>query len=66
MPTDGHYGYRNESPRRRAWEAHYRAKGCSTTKAYDVACRKIARSHTWPPAQPLRRRPVCAGYRASF
>ncbi len=41
--------YRNECQRLAAWRAHYMAKGCSSTKADDVARRKIRSSHTWPP-----------------
>lgn len=33
----------------KAWTAHYRAKGCSSTKARDVAYRKVQRKSTWPP-----------------
>lgn len=51
MPTNGwDIGYRNESPRIRAWTAHYMAKGCSDTKANSVAREKVRRSRTWPPA----------------
>ena len=49
MPGDPHtYEYRNESRRIAAWTAHYLAKGCNSTKARDVACRKVRRSRTWP------------------
>lgn len=44
--------YRNESPRIRAWEAHYMAKGCSATKAAAIARNKVEQSHTWPPGRP--------------
>lgn len=43
--------YFNDSARLRAWEAHYAAKGCSPTKARDVAIRKCFRSSTWPATQ---------------
>lgn len=50
MPTDGwYYEYRNNSPRIRAWAAHYERKGCHPVKAYRVASDKVRRSHTWPP-----------------
>ena len=42
---------RNESKRIAAWTAHYLAKGCNSTKARDVACRKVRQSWTWPPQQ---------------
>lgn len=45
------YGYRNESPRIAAWKAHYMRKGCTDTKAYDVAVRKVRQASTWPPKQ---------------
>jgi hypothetical protein len=32
-----------------AWTAHYRAKGCTLTKARDVAWRRCQRKRTWPP-----------------
>ena len=44
------YEYKNESKRIAAWTAHYAAKGCSSTKARSVACSKVGRSSTWPPA----------------
>lgn len=40
--------YKNESPRIRAWQRHYEAKGCHPMKAYDVACEKVRRKGTWP------------------
>lgn len=40
--------YRDESKRMAAWEAHYRAKGCSPRKAREVAWRKRSGA-TWPP-----------------
>lgn len=45
------YSYPNESKRIAAWTAHYLAKGCNSTKARDVACRKVRQSRTWPPQQ---------------
>lgn len=39
----------NEIPRHKAWEAHYRAKGCSARKAETVASDKCRKSRTWPP-----------------
>lgn len=51
MPIDGWgYDYPNESRRIAAWKAHYMRKGCTNTKAYDVACRKVRSARTWPPA----------------
>lgn len=48
----GFNGYgREEGKRRRAWAAHYMAKGCSSTKADSVAWRKVQHSRTWPPVQ---------------
>ena len=44
----GCYDYPNESARIAAWTAHYAAKGCNSTKARDVAYRKVRTSHTWP------------------
>ena len=49
MPSIGYDEYKNESPRIRAWQAHYVAKGCTSTKAYEVALRKAQSSRTWPP-----------------
>lgn len=50
MPTNMmDYEYRNESPRIRAWAAHYERKGCHPVKAQEVARAKVRRSHTWPP-----------------
>jgi hypothetical protein len=50
MPSFGcdEYGSAEECRRRRAWEAHYRAKGCSVRKAAEVALRKCTRASTWP------------------
>ena len=50
MPGDPYvYEYRDDSKRIAAWTAHYLAKGCNSTKARDVACRKVRQSRTWPP-----------------
>ena len=45
----GCYDYPNNSARIAAWTAHYAAKGCSSTKALEVAYRKVSHSITWPP-----------------
>ncbi len=39
--------YRDHSKRLAAWEAHYRAKGCSPRKARECAFRK-RQTNTWP------------------
>jgi hypothetical protein len=50
MPTMFTYYYgKDESPRIRAWAAHYERKGCHPVKAERVASEKVRRSHTWPP-----------------
>lgn len=53
MPVDGPlYDYgRREAARRKAWEAHYQAKGCGELKAWGLARRKCARKATWPPGR---------------
>jgi len=42
--------YKNETGRIAAWTGHYAAKGCTLTKAREVALRKVWSSATWPPA----------------
>lgn len=49
MPTGLWSDYQNESPRISAWQRHYMSKGCTNTKAYEVARRKVRSSRTWPP-----------------
>lgn len=51
MLSIGFEPYVNECPRAAAWIAHYMAKGCTSTKAYDVAWRKVRSSRTWPPVK---------------
>lgn len=50
MPSDlGGYEYENLSPLIAAWTAHYVRKGCSDTKARDVASRRVqSGKRTWP------------------
>lgn len=43
------YDQRDDSKRLRAWEEHYRAKGCSQGKASVVARQRCWRKGGWPP-----------------
>lgn len=42
------YDEPDDSKRLRAWEAHYRAKGCSEWKAQEVARKRCWRKGGWP------------------